>query len=97
MLIFKVIEAITALPISPLLKVAEEGVVGGVPVPLLLHRDHLLVLDVEDAVAVLLGLLDLLKDGLTLICHSNSGRHGGEALKEFHNVVWSKTDSQFNT
>jgi hypothetical protein len=63
-LIFKVIEPIAALAISPLLQVVEECVVGGVPVPLLLHGDHLLVLDVEDAVAVLLGLLDLLKDSL---------------------------------
>ena len=62
MLVFEVIEPIAALSIPRLLQVVEEGVIGGVPIPLLLHRDHLLVLDVENAVAVLLRLLDLFED-----------------------------------
>ena len=86
MLVLEIVESISALSVPTLLQIVQEGVVGGVPVALLLHRYHLLVLDVEDAVAVLLRLLDLLKDGFTLICHSYSGRHGGESLKRIHSV-----------
>ena len=86
MLVLEIVESISALSVSTLLQIVQEGVVGGVPVALLLHGDHLLVLDVEDAVAVLLRLLDLLKDGFTLVCHSYSGRHGGESLKRIHSV-----------
>ena len=86
MLVLEIVESISALSVPTLLQIVQEGVVGGVSVALLLHGDHLLVLDVENAVAVLLRLLDLFEDSLALICHSNSGRHVGEALNEFHNL-----------
>ena len=55
--------------------VAEEVAVGPVPFSNLLHRDHLLVLDVEDEVAVALLLLDVIVLELDLLRDLYSARH----------------------
>merc|ERR1719278_443906 len=75
-LVLEVVEPVPALALAAPLQARQEVVVAGVPVALVLHRDHPLVLDVEDGVAVALRLLDLLEDGLALVSYRHTGRHG---------------------
>ena len=52
MLVLEVIETIATLSFSSRLEVGQEVIIGGVTTSHLLHRDELLILDEEDAVAV---------------------------------------------
>ena len=52
MLVLEVIETIATLSFSSRLEVSQEVIIGGVTTSHLLHRDELLILDEEDAVAV---------------------------------------------
>ena len=52
MLVLEVIETIATLSLSTRLEVSQEVIIGGVTTSHLLHRDELLILDEEDAVAV---------------------------------------------
>ena len=72
MLIFKVVQTISALALATLHQIVEEGVVGSVAVTHALHFDHLFVLDVEDDVAMLFPFLNLIKLILTFLSHSHS-------------------------
>ena len=72
MLVLEVIEAVAALPLPALHDVIEEGVVGGVAVADALHFDHFFVLDVEDNIAMLFALFNLVKLILTFLRHSHS-------------------------
>ena len=52
MLVLEVIETIATLTLASRLEVSQEVIIGGVTTSHLLHRDELLILDEEDAVAV---------------------------------------------
>ena len=58
-------------------KLGKELTVGAVPAPDLLHADHLLVLDVEHQVPVVLLLFNVIKLHLHSLVHFHPTGHGG--------------------
>jgi len=74
-LVLKIIETVSALNITALLQVVQEILVLGITSTNRLHRDGLLLLDVENNISVLLGLLDLLEMSLALVRNCHARRH----------------------